>query len=128
MSKVGLHQIIVILWVILRGQPLDMPACECCSTFVDILLRIVTKTKRKQFHEFTRIIFVRSIFSTFCEIKVEKHGRIACDTQQDVIKGIKCMVAQELILNNHARISPWTTNLAETTRQYAMPEEGHFLQ
>ena len=38
------------------------------------------------------------------------------------------MVTQELILNNHAHISPWATNLAETTRQHPMPEKGHFLQ
>src|SRR6266480_3097605 len=101
-SQVRLHQVIVILWVILRGQSFDMPAGERCSPLVDILLRIVTKAKRKQFHEFTRIIFVRSIFSTFSEVKIKEHGWVARDTQQNVIKGIKCMAAQELILSNHA--------------------------
>ena len=128
MSKVRLHQVIVILWVIARGQSFDMPAGECSSAFVNILLRVMTKAKRKQFHELTRIIFVRSVSSILREIKVEEHSRVTCDTQQNVIERIKRMVAQELILNNHAHISPSATNLVETTRQYTMPEEGHFLQ
>src|SRR5215471_9701162 len=105
-----------------------MPTGKRSSALVDILLCVVAEAKRKQLHEFTRIIFVGSSSSTLGEIKVEEHRRVTCDTQQDVIKGIKRMAAQELILNNHAHISPGTTNLVETTRQHPMPEEGHFLQ
>src|SRR6266567_3863735 len=43
-----------------------MPACECGSSLVDIPLCVMTKTQSKQLHEFTRIIFVGSIFPTFC--------------------------------------------------------------
>src|SRR6266480_533266 len=128
MPKVRLHQVIVILWVIARGQSFDMPAGKCSSAFVDILLRVMTKAKRKQFHEFTRIIFVRSVSSILREIKVEEHSRVTCDTQQNVIERIKRMVAQELILNNHTHISLSATNLVVTTRQHSMPEESHFLQ
>src|SRR5207253_9112725 len=92
MSNVHLHKVIVILWVILRGQSFDMPAGECSSAFVDILLRVMTKSKREQFHEFARIIFVRSVSSILREIKVEEHSRVTCDTQQNVIERIKRMV------------------------------------
>src|SRR5947207_15247284 len=73
MTKVRLHQVIVILWVIERSQSFDVPSGECGSAFIDILLSVMTKAKRKQFHEFTRIIFVWSVFATFCEIKVEEN-------------------------------------------------------
>src|SRR5260370_40673820 len=38
------------------------------------------------------------------------------------------MLAQELVLINHAHVCPWATNFTETAGQYTMPEQRHLLQ
>src|SRR5215467_1519007 len=93
MSKIRFDNVIMILWVIVRCQASHMPACKRGCPLVDVLLLVVTKTKRKQFHKLTRVIFVRGSSSAFREIEVEEHGGIAGDPQQDVVECIKSMTS-----------------------------------
>src|SRR5579884_3157484 len=105
-----------------------MPARESGGSFGYILLRVMTQTKRKQFHEFARIILVRRRLTALGQVEVEQHSRISRNAEQEVVEGVKGMLAQELILYNHAHVRLRPANLTIAAGKVSMPEKGHLLQ
>src|SRR6266852_2011201 len=99
-----------------------MPAREGRCTFIYVLLRIVTQAECEQFHQLAGVVFIRGGFPTFCQVEVEQHGRVAGNTEQDVVEGIEGMVAQKLVLVNHAHKGIWPTDFVKAACEYTMPE------
>ena len=104
-----------------------MPAREGRGSLGYVSLGIVPQAQGEQFHQFAGVVFVRRGPGTLRQIKVEEHGGVGGNTQQDVIKGIEGVIAQELVLDDHAHESRSTTYLAKTAREDAMPEQCHLL-
>src|SRR5438132_1954541 len=105
-----------------------MPACEGRGSLGYISLSIVSQAQGEQFHQFASVVFVRRCPGTLRQIEVEEHGGVGGNTQQDVVKGIEGVIAQELVLDDHTHEPRSTTYLVKTAREDAMPEQCHLLE
>src|SRR5215467_14345612 len=105
-----------------------MPAREGCCRLGYISLCIVTQAQGEQLHQFASVILIRRSPGALRQVKVEEHSGVGGDTQQDVVKGIEGVIAQELVLDDHAHESRAAAYLAETACEHAMPEQCHLLE
>ena len=84
----------LLLWIV-------RPAGQRAGGFGDVFFRVMSLAERKQFHDFTRKIFVGMILAALRLIQIEKHCGVFADFNEQTQPVVGGEAAEQFILPPH---------------------------